>query len=202
MDKLAKEKTVLLFLAKGFEVYEAASFVDVIGWTEEVDMPKIHIKTVGMHPQIKAHWNMTVIPDMQIDEVNVNDFDALAIPGGFEPSGFYEDGYDERLVKLIRDFHAQEKPIASICVAALLVANAGLLTGKSATTYDLSDGHRLDQLRDFGAKPSNQALVFTDGIITSVGPSTALDVAFLLVEILSNKKNVEKLKHAMRFVVR
>jgi len=115
MKNIAKEKTVLLFLAKGFEVYEAASFVDVIGWTEEVDMPKIRIKTVGMHPQIKAHWNMTVIPDMQIADVNVDEFDALAIPGGFEPSGFYEDGYDERIVQLIRDFHAQEKPIASIC---------------------------------------------------------------------------------------
>ena len=201
MKNIAKEKTVLLFLAKGFEVYEAASFVDVIGWTEEVDMPKIRIKTVGMHLQIKAHWNMTVIPDMQIADVNVDEFDALAIPGGFEPSGFYEDGYDERIVQLIRDFHAQEKPIASICVAALLVANAGLLKGQSATTYDLSDGHRQKQLRDFGAKPSNQPLVFTDGIITSVGPSTALDVAFLLVELLSNNESIQKLKFAMRFVV-
>jgi 4-methyl-5(b-hydroxyethyl)-thiazole monophosphate biosynthesis len=201
MEKSTQEKTVLLFLAKGFEVYEAAAFIDVIGWTEEVDMPKIRIKTVGMHAQIKAHWNMTVIPDMQIDEVNVHDFDALAIPGGFEPSGFYEDGYDERLVALIREFHAQEKPIASICVAALVVANAGLLNDKYATTYDLSDGKRLEQLREFGAKPSNQPLVFTDGIITSDGPSTALDVAFLLVEILSNQQSVEKLKYAMRFVV-
>jgi len=86
-------------------------------------------------------------------------------------------------------------------VAALVVANAGLLNDKYATTYDLSDGHRQKQLRDFGANPSNQPLVFTDGIITSVGPSTALDVAFLLVELLSNNESIQKLKFAMRFGV-
>lgn len=45
---------------------------------------------------------MPVIVDRTISEINVDDFDALAIPGGFEEFGFYEDAYDERFIELIK----------------------------------------------------------------------------------------------------
>lgn len=179
------KKKVLLFLAQGFEVLEASAFIDVMGWTHEVDMTAIELTTVAFASLVKAHWNVSVIPEKLFSDIHAADFDALAIPGGFEESGFYDDAYDERLRDLIRDFDEANKPIASICVAALPLGNAGVLKGK--------------QLKAFGAEISDKSIVQSDNLITSVGPSTALDVAFLLVEMLSSPEELLRLKEAMRF---
>ncbi len=56
---------------------------------------------------------------MHISEVNIDEFDALAIPGGFEEAGFYEDAYSEDFLNIIREFDKAGKTIASICVGAL-----------------------------------------------------------------------------------
>lgn len=42
-----------------------------------------------------------------IEEVSADDYDALAIPGGFEEFGFYEEAYNEKLLDLIRQFNSQ-----------------------------------------------------------------------------------------------
>ncbi len=193
------KKKVLLFLAQGFEVLEASAFIDVMGWTHEVNMTAIELTTVAFSSPVKAHWNVSVIPEKRFADIHADDFDALAIPGGFEESGFYVDAYDERFRDLIRDFDEANKPIASICVAALPLGNAGVLKGKQAKTYDLSGGHRIEQLKAYGAEISDKSIVQSGNLITSVGPSTALDVAFLLVEMLSSPEELLRLKEAMRF---
>ena len=132
-------------------------------------------------------------------EIDVSDFDALAIPGGFETAGFYEDAYDERFLNLIREFDKQGKIIASICVAALPVGKSGVLKDRNATTYDLLDGMRRKQLADFGAIIQDERIVVDKNIITSTGPSTALDVAFNLLEMLTGRENVDLVKKYMRF---
>lgn len=132
-------------------------------------------------------------------EVNVKDYDALAIAGGFENAGFYEDAYDERLLNLIREFDKEGKIIAAICVSALPVGKSGVLKGRKATTYDLLDGVRRKQLADFGAIVQDESIVIDKNIITSTGPSTAVDVAFILLEMLTDKENVDVVKKYMRF---
>ena len=47
--------------------------------------------------------------DFLIDEVNVLEFDALAIPGGFEEYGFYKNAYDDAFLGIIREFKKQNK---------------------------------------------------------------------------------------------
>lgn len=64
-----------------------------------------------------------------LSELNVNDFDAIVLPGGFGAaknlSSFAVDGdkltVDEELDKLIRDFHKAKKPIAALCIAPVIV---------------------------------------------------------------------------------
>ena len=142
---------------------------------------------------------MVVIPELDFNKINVEDFDALAIPGGFEKAGYYEDAYDERFLNLIREFDRQSKIIASICVGALPVGKSGVLSNRYATTYDLLDGLRRKQLSDFGAIVKDEKIVIDKNIITSTGPSTGLEVAFKLLELLTNKENVDTVKKYMRF---
>src|SRR3972149_10105098 len=112
-------KRVLLFLAQGFEEYEASVFTDVIGWSRIYGTKPVSLITKGLRDEIKCTWNLIVKPELDFSKINVNDYDELAIPGGFEKSGFYEDTYDERFLDLIRKFDNQNKLIASVCVAAL-----------------------------------------------------------------------------------
>ncbi len=194
-------KKVLLFLAQGFEEYEASVFTDVIGWSRAYGNIPVDLVTTGLRNEIKCTWNFTVIPELDFEDVNVNNYDALAIPGGFEKSGFYEDAYNERFLDLIRQFDKQNKMIASVCVAALPIAKSGVLKDRKATTYDLLDGLRRKQIADFGAIVVDEKIVIDKNIITSTGPATAIEVSFKLLELLTDKENVNIVKKYMRFDV-
>lgn len=192
-------KNVLLFLAQGFEAYEASVFTDVIGWSRAFGIEPVNMVTTGLRSEIQCTWNLIVRPEMEFEKVNVKDFDALAIPGGFEKAGFYEDAYDERFLNMIREFDKENKIIASVCVAAMPLGKSGVLTNRKATSYDLLEGLRRKQLADFGADVQDQQIVVDSNIITSTGPSTGLDVAFMLLEMLTSKENVNIVKKYMRF---
>lgn len=192
-------KKVLLFLCHGFEAYEASVFTDVIGWNQYYGDKSVKLQTAGFKNEIKACWNFKVKPEVLFEDIRVENYEALAIPGGFEEEGFYEEAFDERFLKLIRTFYKQNKIIASVCVGAIPLGKSGILKNKNATTYDLFDNHRRGQLSSFGVKVQDKPIVIEDNIITSTGPSTAMGVAFKLLEMLTNKENSELVKHLMRF---
>lgn len=192
-------KKVLLFLAQGFEEYEAGVFTDVIGWSRVLGREPVEMITTGLRPEIKCKWNFNVRPEVEFEKIDLKDYDALAIPGGFEDAGFYEDAYDERFLNLIQEFDKDGKIIAAVCVAAMPVAKSGVLRGRKATTYDLSDGVRRKQLADFGVIVQDKHVVIDKNIITSTGPATGLEVSFKLLEMLTSVKNVDEIKTLMRF---
>lgn len=190
-------KKVLLVLAEGFEVLEASAFIDVMGWNLIEGDGSSQLFTCGLKNEIKSTFNQKFIADFLIDEIDVKEYDALAIPGGFEQFGFYEDAYSERFLELIRSFKSENKIIASICVGALPVGKSGILKDKNGTTYNNSI--RKNALKEFGVNVLDQQVVIDDNIITSCGPSSALDVAFLLLEKLTSKENTEDVKRLMGF---
>ena len=79
-----KNKKVLLFLAQGFEEYEAGVFTDIFGWSRVFGTEPVDLITTGLRPEIKCTWNFIVKPEIDFIEIDVGDFDALAIPGGSE----------------------------------------------------------------------------------------------------------------------
>lgn len=192
-------KKVLLFLSEGFEAYEASVFTDVFGWSRESGNEKVELYTTGLRETINCYWNLIVKPEIEFESINVDDFDALAIPGGAESAGFFEDTFDERFLELIREFNRKDKLIASICVGAIPIGKSGILKGRDATTWDLNNGSRRKELASYGASVINKHLVVDKNIITSTGPATSLDVAFKLLEMLTDKDNLDIIKENMRF---
>ncbi|MED0890482.1 DJ-1/PfpI family protein, partial [Bacillus mycoides] len=144
-------------------------------------------------------WNFTVIPEKTVDDIQLDEFDALAIPGGFEEAGFYQDAYSREFLNVIQHFYAKQKPIASICVASLALGKSGILIDKKAITYSHPTSKRKEQLKNFGAIVQNDLIVQDGNIITSSNPGTAFDVAFLLLEKLTSKKNAKHVKDLMGF---
>jgi protease I len=66
------------------------------------------------------------------DDVRPEDYDALVIPGGRAPEYIR---LNARVLEIVRHFAAEDKPIASICHGAQVLAAAGVLEGKSCSCY-------------------------------------------------------------------
>ena len=194
-------KRVLLLLAEGFETFEASVFIDVIGWNLVDGDGSTELFTCGLHKEIKSSFNQRFIVDYLIGEIDIDTFDALAIPGGFEEYNFYKDAYDDKFLDLIRGFKSKDKIIASICVAALPLGKSGILKNKSGTTYNKTV-IRQETLKGFGVHVINEPIVMDDNIITSWNPSTAIDVALLLLELLTSKPNADYIRQIMGFEVK
>ena len=192
-------KRVLLLLSDGFEAFEAAAFTDVLGFASAFADEDIEVVTIGLHPQLHCTFGFTVVPDEQLEGLGLDDFDALAIPGGFQKAGFYNDAYSERFLDVIREFSGASKPVAAICTGGLPVARSGVLEGRRATTYHLLDGVRRGEMAEMGATVVDESIVQDGSFITSTSPATAADVAFRLLGILTSSANVAKTRRAMGF---
>jgi protein deglycase len=190
-------KKVLLLLAEGFEVFEASVFIDVIGWNLVHGDSSTQLFTCALRKEIKSSFDQKFVVDLLINDVDVHEFDALAIPGGFEVYGYYKDSYDDKFLELIRLFREKGKIIASICVGALPLGKSGVLKGKNGTTYD--SAIRREALKGFGVNVIDQPVVMDDNIITSWNPFTAIHVALLLLETLTTRENADNVRKLMGF---
>ncbi len=191
---------ILVFCNKGFETMEFAPFSDVFGWAKNEFQYDVEVVTCGFTKTVVSTFGIPVIMDRTIEEIDPREYDALAIPGGFEEYGFYEEAYKQQFLDLIVEFNKNGKYIASICVGALPIGKSGVLTGRNATTYHLSNGNRQKQLSAFGVNViPDQRIVQDKNIITSFCPETAADVAFTLLAGLFGKEKADAVSEAMGY---
>jgi 4-methyl-5(b-hydroxyethyl)-thiazole monophosphate biosynthesis len=192
-------KKVLMLLANGVEPLEMAAFTDILGWADLLGDEKIELVMAGLRPEIISTFGITIRPNRMLVDLDLDEFDALALPGGFEPSGFYEEALSEPYLAAIKHFINAQKIVASVCVSSLSLGRAGVLKEKKATIYHQVGGRRKQQLVDTGAVFIDQPIVRDGNIITSTGPGTASEVAFLLIEMLTNQINAGTIRRIMRF---
>ncbi|WP_339500261.1 DJ-1/PfpI family protein [Pseudomonas silesiensis] len=192
-------KRVLMLLANGVEPMEMAAFTDVLGWADLLGDISLELVNAGLRRKIITTFGLALNPNFLLSDLDVSSFDALALPGGFEPSGFYEEALSEPFLETIRQFVDAGKPVASVCVASVCLGAAGVLRGKNATTYHQEGGKRKNQLVESGALFLDRPVVVHDNIITSSGPGTATEVAFLLLEKLTSLENATYIRQKMRF---
>ena len=191
-------KKVLLLLANGFETYEASVFIDVVGWNLIDGDGTTTLESCGFTKEVNSSFGQKMVVDQLIGDINVDDYEALAIPGGFEEYDFYDEAYDDRFSEVIREFKKKNKIIASVCVGSLAIGKSGILDGKKGTTYSLKP-KRQKALRLFNVNVINEPIVIDDNIITSWDPSTGIEVALILLEKLTTKENVDHIRSIMGF---
>ncbi len=175
---------VVVILADGFEEVEAIAIIDVLRRAE------IHTVIAGLHDnQVISARNVKVIPDTVIDTIKADDFDMIVLPGG-QP-GSDNLNADPRVKELIRSFSEKGKFMGAICAAPYVLANAGVLTGKRATSYP-SYKDKLGNVR------YEEKSVVVDGkVLTSRGAGTALAFGLAIVEKLISKDKALKIKDSM-----
>ena len=178
---------------------EASAFVDVLGWARSDFGLDVHLTTCGFNEQVVSAFGVPVLVDARLEEVDAADYDALAVPGGFEEYGYFEEACDARLAALLRAFDDRQKLVAGVCAAALAFGKSGILEGRSATTYRLDVGYRQTQFRAFGVQVVDEPVVEDGNIITSRSPQTAAEVAFRLLARLTSGKETALVREAMGY---
>lgn len=190
---------VLVLCLHAFEMMEVSPFIDVFGWAHDEFGHDIEVVTCGLKKQVTSTFGIRMEVDQLIDDIKVEEYAALAIPGGFQEYGFYEEAYAQPTLALIQSFYQQNKVIASVCVGAFPLAKSGILTGKTATTYHLRGDYKRKELEAFGVVLGSPWLEIDGTIITSSCPKTAPDVAFALLELLTSKEQMQQVKEVMGF---
>lgn len=168
--------SVLVPLAQGCEELEAVTIIDLLVRAGAC------VTTAGLVPgPVKASRGVTLLPDTDLDTALQQDFDMVVLPGGMPGAQHLED--DPRIARLLQQMAARGKYTAAICAAPKVLAAAGLLEGRQATSYP----GFLDQNTPAGVSFQNQAVVQDGTVITSRGPGTAMDFALTLIENLFDK---------------
>jgi len=103
-------------------------------------------------------------------DVRVDDYDAIVFIGG---GGAEQYLNDKDAFKIAQDSVKKGKLTAAICIAPLILANAGILEGRKAVVWDAGDGRTAAKLEMRGAKFINEDVVTDGRIITANGPGAA-----------------------------
>lgn len=178
---------VLVPLAEGFEDLEAITITDLLRRAQ------IEVVTAGLRPgPVKGGRGTIVVPDMSLNEALQKSYDMVVLPGG-QPGATHLEK-DERIRKLLQAMAAANKPTAAICAAPKVLASAGILDGKKATSFPgaVSPGE-FPQIQI-----ANDAVVQDGNVVTSRGPGTAIDFTLKLIEILADSETSRHVEQALQ----
>jgi protease I len=123
---------------------------------------------------------LRVKPDALIGDVNESDYDGIVFVGGGGAREYFDSPVAHALA---RSFYDHGKVTSAICIAPAILANAGLLNKKKATSFPSSE----EALKSKGAVFTTLDVVVDGKIITGVGPDAATTFAEKLVEVLSKR---------------
>jgi protease I len=125
----------VLFITSNTGV-ERDELLKPLDWLKERGAAVTHAATSSEQVQTFLHdteKDTSVAPDLALDDIEVEDFDLLVIPGGTVNADKLRAS--DRAVELTQQFAAAGKPIAAICHGPWLLVEADLVQGKTLTSY-------------------------------------------------------------------
>lgn len=172
------KKRVLCLLAPGFEEIETVAPIDLLRRADA----EVVIASVNGDKLVKGRCEMTLQADVALAAMADETFDLLFIPGGPGVKLLREDG---RAATLAKEFAKLGKPVAAICAAPTVLADAGLLAGKRFTAHFSVHAQLPGVL-------ANERVVKDGNLITSRGAGTAVEFGLALVrELFGEAKAAE-----------
>jgi len=179
---------VLIVATDGFEEWELFGPREILQ-KRGAEVVLASLKKDPIQATVHDDPGKTIRPDLTIDEVNPDDFEALILPGGVRnPDTLRLHG---NVVELIKTFDRQGKPIGAICHGPWLLVEADLLRGRTVTSWP---SIRTD-LRNAGANVIDQAAVTDGNIVTSRNPDDVEPFTNALIDLIENIPEVEEIRH-------
>lgn len=148
-------------------------------------------QTVGISTRIvKCAHGLTIKADRCLS--TLAKYDVIVVPGG---PGIRRIMKDKQLLHEIRKAYEAGRMICSVCTGAFVLAKAGILKRKKATTLYTE----LDRLSKYGAFPVKERVVVEDNVITGAGVSASVDVGLKIIEIVIGKENAAKVAERIEY---
>lgn len=176
-------KRVLCLLVDGFEEVEALTPVDLLRRAGA----EVVLASVTGALVVTGRAEVAVQVDAKLVDAENDFFDLLLIPGGPGVSTLRADG---SAAQLAAAYVKEGKPVAAICAAPTVLADAGLLTGKRFTAH-------FSVYDELPAALAGERVVEDGLLITSRGAGTALDFGFALVRRLFGEAKAKEVAESI-----
>ena len=161
--KSLQGKKIAVLTENGFEEVELTSpkqALEEAGATVEIVSPQKE-KVKGWDHD---HWSIELPVDKNINDADVNDYDALVLPGGvINPDKLR---LNKQAVAFAQQFLEEGKPVAAICHGPQTLIETGLLEGRTLTSYPSLQ----TDLKNAGADWVDREVVVDNGLVTSRKP--------------------------------
>ena len=187
------EGVEILDFAGPFEVFSRTRLVPGAASRRSEESAPFNVFTVAKsRAPIRTTGNLEVVPHHGF--ADAPRIDMLLVPGGWGTRPLLDD---RETLEWIRGAAATARRTTSVCTGSLLLAKIGLLAGRRATTHWAA----LDLLEslDAGVKVERALRVVDDGIISSAGVASGIDMAFYVVETLFGKAVADETAHYIEY---
>lgn len=154
---------------------------------EELFVPKKIFENAGYHVRVASITRDECdgmiggkyTPELTVNDIDVDMFDAIVVAGGM---GSPELADHKEVIRVLNSAYEKKKVVASICLAGMVLAKAGLLRGRDATVYKTDDS--LKALEEGEATYVEKDVVVDERIITASGPEAAKEFAETILKKL------------------
>ena len=173
------KKIVMIIAFQGFQDIEYANT------RAEIEKRGYDITVVSSSlGEATGKFGKRVAVDNLLNEVSVDEYDAVVFIGGPGAAEYIDNGTAHNLAK---EAIKKNKVLAAICIAPDILAKAGVLKGKKATVWSsIIDRRPIKILEDNGAIYVDRPVVVDGKIITANGPSAAKEFGETITKLLSN----------------
>ena len=175
MYKLQGKKVLMIIASQNFRDEELLKPRDLF--------IKEGMKVILASSSLETSWGMlgsTVKPDILINKVKVEDFEAIIFVGGTGASEYWNNPTAH---KIIKEAVSLDKLICAICIAPVTLANAGILDGKKATVFR----SEVKAIKRKGVIYTGKPVEVDGNIITANGPQAAEEFGKTIINLLLEK---------------
>ncbi|MBV8202492.1 MAG: DJ-1/PfpI family protein [Acidobacteria bacterium] len=183
----------VLDFAGPFEVFSRTRLAPGAASRRSEQSAPFEVFTVApSHDPVTAVGGLVVVPRYSL--ADAPPIDLLVVPGGWGTRSLLADA---NVIGWIRRVAERAERVTSVCTGALVLAEAGLLEGRRATTHWAA----LDELAALGrgVVVVGDRRVVDDGVVTSAGVSSGMDMAFYMVEALHGREVADETAHYIEY---
>jgi transcriptional regulator GlxA family with amidase domain len=174
-------------------LYDRLTALDAIGPYEVLSrLPGADLSFVAAEPGpiVTDNRMLTLMAERELGDVPAPDI--VLVPGG---PGEVAQRAGSPVLDWLRSVHDTTTWTTSVCTGSLVLGAAGLLDGRRATSHWLA----MEQLRELGAEPVSERIVFDGKIVTAAGVSAGIDMALALAERIAGRQVAEAIQLGIEY---
>jgi putative intracellular protease/amidase len=174
-------------------LFDRLTALDAIGPYEVLSrLPGARVRFVALEPGPVATDSGMLTLIAEDSPADASEPDVVLVPGG---PGEVAARAGEPVLEWLRGVHETSTWTTSVCTGSLILAAAGLLQGKRATSHWLA----LEQLRELGAEPVSERVVFDGKIVTAAGVSAGIDMALALAAAIAGDEVAQAIQLGIEY---